>query len=142
MQLDSEEKEVGTGLCLQHTTIDSQRDSQIEMRRMLVQIDVYNLKQKIDREIVRQRGGGGRYRQMYTIYNNRQRYLDREEEEVDTDRCIQHRTIDRQIERQYHRERRRRRQLHIDVYNIEQQIERQLDKEEQEVGTDRQNNTW
>ena len=38
-------------------------------------------------------------RQMYTTENNRQieRQFDREEEEeVDTDRCIQHRTIDRE----------------------------------------------
>ncbi len=49
-----------------------------------------------------QRGGKGRYRQMYTTQNNRQRerYLDREEEEVGTDRCTQHRTIEREIVRQ------------------------------------------
>ena len=42
----------------------------------------------IDREIVRQRGGGDRYRQMYTTYNNRyiERKFDREEEEIGTDR--------------------------------------------------------
>ena len=35
---------------------------------------------------------------MYTTQNNRQieKQLDREEEEVATDRCIQHRTIDRE----------------------------------------------
>jgi hypothetical protein len=34
---------------------------------------------------------------MYTTYNNRliERYLDRDEEEVGTGRCIQHTTIDR-----------------------------------------------
>ena len=95
-QLDREEEEVGTGLCLQHTTIDSQRDSKIEMRRRQVQIDVYNLKQQIDRGIVRLRGGGGRDRFMFTTYINSQieRYFDREEEEVGTDRCLQHVTID------------------------------------------------
>ena len=38
----------------------------------------------------------GSYRQMYTTCNNRliERQLDREEEEVGTDRCIQHVTID------------------------------------------------
>ncbi len=53
--------------------------------------------------------------QMYTTYNNRQieRQLDREEEEkVGTDRCIQHRTIDRQKDSQ-------------------------IDRVEEEVGTDR-----
>ena len=46
----------------------------------------------VDREILRQCGGGGWHRQMYTTYNNRQieRQLDREEEEEGTDRCIQH----------------------------------------------------
>ena len=50
---------------------------------------------------------------MYVTQNTRQRerQLDREEEEVATDRCIQHRTIDR---------------------------ERQLDREEEEEATDRQ----
>ena len=68
-QSDREEKKVGTGRFIHYVTID--RD--------------------IDREILRQRGGGGRHRQMYTTYNNRQieRYLDREQEEVGTERCIQ-----------------------------------------------------
>ena len=66
-QLDREEEEkVGTDRCKQLRTLD--------------------------REIVRQRGGGGggRYRQMYTTEINKQieRQLDREEEEVGTDRCI------------------------------------------------------
>ena len=73
---------------------------------------------------------------MNTTQNNGQRetQLD-EEEEVATDRCIQHRTIDREIVRQRggggYRQ--------IDVCNIEQQIERerQLDEEEKEA-TDRQ----
>ena len=54
---------------------------------------------------------------MYTTQKNRyseiERYLDRQEE-VGTDRCIQHRRIEQQIE-----------------------IERQLDRQEEEVGTDR-----
>ena len=96
-QLDREEEEVGTGRCIQHVTIDRQRDSQIERWRRQAQIDVYNIQQQRDREIVRQRGGGGgRYRQMYTTCNNRliERQLDREVEEVGTGRCIQHVTID------------------------------------------------
>ena len=38
---------------------------------------------------------------MYTTYNNRESdsYLDREEEEVGTDRCIQHTAIEREIVR-------------------------------------------
>ena len=95
---EEEEEEVGTGRCIQNTTIDRQRVTQIERRRSQVQVDVYNIQQQIDREIVRQRGGGGRYRQMYTTYNNRQIeiQLDREEEEeeVGTGRCIQHKIID------------------------------------------------
>ena len=57
----------------------------------------------IDREIVRQKEGGGSYRQIDTTQNNRQieRLLDREKEEVATDRCIQFRTIDRQREGSY-----------------------------------------
>ena len=52
----------------------------------------------IEREIIRQREEGGSYRQIDTTQNNSQieRLLDREKEEVATDRCIQHRTIDRQ----------------------------------------------
>ena len=100
--------------------------------RTQAQIDVYNIEQQRDRETVTQRGGGegGRYRQIYTTQNMRQRYrfldreeeieevatdkkmyttsnnrererlLDREEEEVATDRCIQQITIDRLIVRQ------------------------------------------
>ena len=97
-QLDREEGEVGTDRGTQHRTIDRKRDSQIERWRQ-VQIHVYNIEQQIDREIVRQRGGEvSTDRQMYTTQNNRQieRYLDREEEEVSTDRCIQHKIIDRQ----------------------------------------------
>ena len=80
--LDREEQEeVGTDRCIKLKTIDRQRDSKTERRwRTQVQIDVYSLKQQIDREeedvgtdrciqlktIDRQRGGGCRYRQMYT----------------------------------------------------------------------------
>ena len=116
-----------------------------------VQIDVYNLKQKIDREIVRQRRGGGRHRFMFTAYNNRlierqlvkeeeevgtdrclqqknnrliERYLEREEkEEVGTDRCIQLKTKDRQRDSQIVK---RRRQAQVYVYNIQQQIVREI----------------
>ena len=49
--------------------------------------------------------------------------LDREEEEVGTDRCKEHRTIDREIVRQTGGGGGRYRQ--IDVYNLDQQIERQ-----------------
>ena len=67
-QFDREGEEVDTDRCIQHRAID------------------------------RERGGGGRHRQMYTTENNRQieRYFDREQEEVDTDRCVQQRTIDRE----------------------------------------------
>ena len=92
----------------------TQNNKQREIERQLdgaeeevAKADVYNL-QKLDREIVRQTGGGvggggGRYRQMYTIQNNRQRENERKldrQEEVATDRCIQLRTIDREIVRQ------------------------------------------
>ena len=151
-QLDRAEEEVGTGRCIQHTTIYRKSDRQRERRRWQVQVDVYHIHQQVERQLDReegevgtdrclqlrtierqrdslQRGGGGRYRQMYTTQNNRQieRQLDREEqeEEVGTNRCIQHRTIDRQIDRQ-------------SIAQINRQIERQLDKEEEEeVGTDR-----
>ena len=71
---------------------------------------------------------------MYTTQNNRQieRQLDREEEEeLDTDRCIQHKTMDRQRDSQIERSRRR--------YTTQNngQIERQFDREEEEVGTGR-----
>ena len=71
-QLQREVEEVGTGRCIQHRTIDRQRDSQVEKRRRQVQVDVYNIEQWIDREIVRQRGGGGGGRKiyMYTTLNN------------------------------------------------------------------------
>ena len=71
--LDREE-EVGTGRCIQHVTIDRQRDSQINNRL---------IERYLDRE-------------MYTIYDNRkiESYLDRELKEVGTGRCIQHVTID------------------------------------------------
>ena len=99
----------------------------------MLQIDVYNINNRQrDREIVRQTGEGSRYRQMYTIQNNRYReivrYLDRQEEEVATDRCIQFRKIERERQRDSKIDRRRR-QLQIDVYNIEQQIERQRDSQ-------------
>ena len=51
--------------CIQHTTIYRQRDTQIERRRRRqAQEDVYNIQQYIDSEILRQRGGGGGYRQI------------------------------------------------------------------------------
>ena len=58
-----------------------------------------------EREIIKQRGGGGSYRQV-DVYNinqqiERERQLD-EEDKVATDRCIQHSIIDR--ERQLDRE--------------------------------------
>ncbi len=72
-QLDRVE-DVGTGRCIQHVTIDRQRDSQIKNRLIERQLD----------------------REMYTIYDNREleSYLNREVEEVSTGRCIQHVTID------------------------------------------------
>ena len=155
-QLQREEEEkVGIDRCIQHITTDRQKDSYIERRRRRqASIDVYNIEQQIDREIVTKRGGGeGRHRQMYTTQINRQierqlqreeeekvdknrciqhrtrdrqrdSQIDREEEEVCTGRCIQHRTIDRQ--RDTYKERRRRRQAQIDVYNIEQEIDREI----------------
>ena len=87
------------------TLINRQKDTKIQSKRRQLQMDVYNIEQQIvrysDREIVRQREGG-RYRQIYTTYSNRQRerQLNREEEEVGTDRCIHQKTIDREIVRQ------------------------------------------
>ncbi len=97
---------------MQYRTIDRQRDSSIERRRRRqVQIDVYNIDQQIDREIVRQRGGGGRYRQMQQI--------------------------DREIVRQRGGGVGRYRQMC--TTQINRQIERQFDREEEEkVGTDRE----
>ena len=85
---------------------------------------------------------------MYTVQNNRQReilrQLDRQEEEVGTDRCIPFRSIDRDREGQLDRQEEevgtdrciqlrtidrekyldsqidRRRQVQIDVYNLKQ----------------------
>ena len=125
-QLDPQEGEVGTDRYIQHRSIDRWRDS-LQHRT-------------IDRDIVRQRGGGGRYRQMYTTSNNRQivrlfiaqnnrqieRYLDREEGKEATDRCTRHRTIDRQRDSQIER---RRRQVQINVYNKKQQIDREIVKQ-------------
>ena len=56
---------------LQHRTIIDRecRDSKIERKGRQLQIVVYNTEQQIDREIIRQRGRGGRY----TTQNNRQR---------------------------------------------------------------------
>ena len=122
-QLDrEEEEEVGTDRCIQHRTIERQRDSQIERqldrerrRRRQAQIYVYNIEHQRDREIARQRGGGGGR----------------------TDRCIQHRTIDRQRDSQIERG-----GMHRQMFTTQnnRQIERQLDREEgeeEEVGTDR-----
>ena len=137
-QLDIVEEEVGTGRCIQHRTRDRLNDSYIERRkRRQAQIDAYKIEQQREREIVTQRGGeGGRHRQMYTTSNNRQieRQLDREEGEVGTDRCILHRTIDRQRDSLQHRPiarqvdslERRGRKLQIDVHNIKQQIDREI----------------
>ena len=138
-QKDSQIERKGRQVQIDVHNIEVQIDRQfIERRGRQVQIDVYNIEQQIDREIVRQRGtgGGGRYsRQMYTTQNNiqKERQLDREEEEEGTNRCIQHRTIDRQIDSLSHRSidrqrdsqikrKRRRRQIQIDVHNIKQQI--------------------
>ena len=67
---------VATVRCTQKRTIDIQSDCQIERRGKQLQIDVYHIEQQIDRErvysieqqidrvIVRQTGGGGRYRQL------------------------------------------------------------------------------
>ena len=91
---------------------------------------------QIEKEIVRQRGGGG-YRQIdvCNIEHQIERQLDEEEE--DTDRCIQHSIIDR--ERQLDREEEKvatDRQMYTTQNN--RQIERQLDREEEKVATDRQ----
>ena len=72
------------------------------------QVDVYNIEQQIERQLDREEEEVATDRQMYTTQNNRQRerQLDREQEEEKeaTDRCIQHRR----------RRRRKRRRLHID----------------------------
>ena len=125
-QLDREEEEVGTGLCLQLRLIYRYKDSKIERRRRQVQEDVNNLKQQIDREIVRQRRGG-RNRFMYKKYNNRQRQLGREEqEEVGTAFGLQYTTIVRQRDSQIER---KKRQVQVDVYNLKQQIDREIVKQ-------------
>ena len=92
-QLDREEGEVGTDRCIQHRAIDRQKDSQIERKGR----QVHNIEQQIDRQ------------REFIAQNNRQsmqRQLDREEGEVGTDKCIQHRTIDRQRDSQIERRKR------------------------------------
>ena len=83
------------------------------------------------------------YRQMYTTQNNRQREsnIDREEEEeeVTTNKCIQHRKTDREILTQSEGGGEGKNIKMYTTRTIDR--ERYLDKEEQEVGTDRQNNT-
>ena len=147
-------RRVSTDKWIQHRTIDTQRDSQIERKGRQLLIDVHNIKHQIDRErvysidqlienaeIVRQRGRRGKYRQMYTTQNKRQieRQLDREEEGIATDRQMYttqnnryikrkqfyHRTIDRQS---YSQIKRKGRKVQIDVYNTEQQIHREIVK--------------
>ena len=57
-----------------YTTYNNmQKERQLDREER--QLDSYCIEQQIDREIVRQRGGGGggRHRQMYTTWNNRQR---------------------------------------------------------------------
>ena len=116
-QLDRQE-EVGTDRCIQHRTIgtERQRDSQIDRRRRQVQIDVYNIEQQIekDREIVKQTGGG-RYRQMYTTQNNRQREIERQSDKTGGGR--------------------RYRQMYTTQNDRQREKKRQQDREE-EVGTD------
>ena len=79
---------------------------------------------------------------MYTTQNNRQieRQLDREVGVVARDRCIQHKTIEREIERQLDREEEEEVGTNRRIQNRtnDRQRERQLDTEEGEVATYRQ----
>ena len=72
-QLGREKKEVGTDRCIQHKTIDRQKE--IVRQRggggSYCQVDVYNIKHWVDREIVRYRAGGGSYR-LVDVYNKEQ----------------------------------------------------------------------
>ena len=127
--LDREEGEVATGRCIQHS--------------------------RIDREIVRQRGGGGRYRQMYTTQNNGQierQFIDRRRRNVQIDNLYNN----IQIKRQLHREKEvdrdetknnrqsdsqqrggggNNRKMYTTKNN--KNMERQVDKEVEEVATGR-----
>ncbi len=111
------EEEVATDRQMYTTQNNRQIERKfIERRGRQLQIDVYNIEQQIEREIVRQRGGGDSYRQI-DVYNieqqiERDNQIERRRKQLQIDRCMQHRTIDR---------------------------ERQLDREEEEeVATDRQ----
>ena len=112
-QLDREEEgKLQIDRCIQHRTIDRQSR-------------VYSIEHQIDRVIVTQRGRGGSLIQMYATKKNRQieKQLDREEEEEDaTDRCTQHRTIDRE-------------EGEVGTDRCIQH--RKIDREEEEVATDR-----
>ena len=134
--IDREEEEVRTYRCIQHRIIDReilrqsggeggstyrqidttqsnrQRDTQIERRRRRqAQVDVYNIEQQIERQLDREE----EEEEVATDRCTQHRTIEREEGEVGTDRCIQHRTIDRQRNSQIER---RRRKPQIDVYNI------------------------
>ena len=70
-QLDREERQLDS-YCIEQQ-IERQIVRQSGGGGSYRQIDVYNIEQQIDREIVTQRGGGGgRYRQMYKTQSNRQ----------------------------------------------------------------------
>ena len=70
------------------------RDTKIERRIRQLQIDIYNLEQQIERYLDREeeKVGTNRCIQLRTI--------NREEEEAATNRSIQLRTLDREIPRQ------------------------------------------
>ena len=165
-QLDREEEEISTDRCIQHRTIDRQRDSQIERKGRQIQLcrqmhTTQNNRQK-ERQLDREKEEEGTDRCIQHRTLDRERQLDREEEEVTTDRCTQHRSIDRQIERLQHRtidrqsdsqigRKGRQIQLCRQMFTTQnnrqierefiaqnnRQIERQLDREEEEVDTDR-----
>ena len=140
-KIESRRRQLQIGRCIHHRTIGRQIDSYIEKMRRKVQIVVYNIEQQRDREIVRQKGGGGSYRQIdvYKIeqqIEKRDSQIERRRWSLQIDRCIQHnRTINRQIVRMrggggsYRR---------IDVYNIEQYIDREIVRQRGGGGSYRQ----
>ena len=102
-QIERRRRRIQIDRCIQHRIIDRE----IVRQRGgggYRQIDVCNIEQQIDREIVRQRGGGGGYRQI-DVYNIEQQIerdcqIERRRRQLQIDRCIQHRTIDKERDSQ------------------------------------------
>ncbi len=101
-QLDREVEEVGTGRCIQHVTIDRQRDTQIERCIKHVTVD----------------------RQRDTLIKRCKQHTTKDRQrDSQIERCIQRARIDRQRDTQIERWKR---QVQVTVYNIQQQIDREI----------------